>query len=145
VFRLSADRNLTLSLYTVLVGGVKAFADPGKKALRDRAATVQQGGMSAIAAAVTTAGTSEHTKASRPLETSVVRASLLTTPADGYAAACLALADATEPDYSAIKVPTLILAGSEDKTCPKPTVEFLTQNINGAKVVDISNIGHWHE
>jgi pimeloyl-ACP methyl ester carboxylesterase len=128
-----------------LVGGVKSFADPGKKALRDRAATVQQGGMAAIADAVTSAGTSQKTAASRILETAAVRASLLCTPADGYAYACLALADAKEPDYTAITAPTLILAGNEDKTCPKATVDFLTQNIKNSKVVDLPDVGHWHQ
>ena len=48
----------------VLIGGVKAFPDAGKKALSDRAAAVRKGGMAAIADTVTAAGTSQKTKSS---------------------------------------------------------------------------------
>lgn len=128
--------------------------------------------MSAIADAVTNAGTSEKTTSSRPLETAAgafpvepsfnrvliltdisaapiaqyaVRASLLSSPVEGYAQACLALAQATDPDYSKIAVPTLILAGSEDKTCPKATVDFLSERIKDSTVETLQDVGHWHQ
>ncbi|KAM0747624.1 putative hydrolase [Meredithblackwellia eburnea MCA 4105] len=129
----------------VLVGGVKSFAPAGVQALTGRAATVRTGGLSAIASTVTNAGISTLSSTSRPLSKVSVYASLITSPAEGYARACVALAGANDPDYSKIVVPTLFVAGTEDKTCPKATVEFLAKEIKGTKVVTLENVGHWHQ
>ncbi|GAA5960157.1 hypothetical protein JCM8115_002530 [Rhodotorula mucilaginosa] len=129
----------------VLLGPVKKFAPGGVEALTKRAATVREGGMISVAATVANAGVSAKTNSSRTLAKSIVRASLLTTPAEGYAQACLAAAGATDPDYSKITAPTLIFAGDEDKTAPKPTIDFLSQAINGSKVVQLAEVGHWHQ
>ncbi|GAA5876549.1 hypothetical protein JCM3774_003135 [Rhodotorula dairenensis] len=129
----------------VLLGPVKQFAPGGVDALTKRAATVREGGMISIADTVATAGVSAKTNSSRTLAKSVVRASLLMSPAEGYAQACLAAAGATDPDYSKISAPTLIFAGDEDKTAPKPTIEFLHGAINGSKVVQLADVGHWHQ
>ena len=127
-----------------LIGPVKSFAEAGVKALSDRAQTVRAGGMSAVADTVAVAGISQKSLAGRPLAKGMLRASLLSTSAFGYALACLALTKAVDPDYAAIRVPTLILAGAEDKTCPEATVKFLGGAIPGAKVVTLQDVGHWH-
>lgn len=101
--------------------------------------------MGAIADTVATAGTSKATQSSNPLAYASVRASLISTPANGYGQACLALAAASEPDYSKIAASTLILAGDEDKTCPEATVNFLSKEIKDTEVVKLSNVGHWHQ
>ncbi|EIW77955.1 alpha beta-hydrolase [Coniophora puteana RWD-64-598 SS2] len=128
----------------VLIGPVKSFAEAGVKALGARAEAVRTGGMSAVADTVAASGISQKSLASRPLAKGMLRASLLATPAFGYALACLALTKALDPDYAAIGVPTLILAGDEDRTCPEATVRFLEGAIGGAKVVTLRNVGHWH-
>ncbi|GAA5838810.1 hypothetical protein JCM11251_006746 [Rhodosporidiobolus azoricus] len=127
----------------VLIGPVKQFAEGGVNALTGRAGTVRQGGLPAIATTVATAGVSAKTASSRYLVKSAVLASLLATPAEGYAQACLAAAGAKDPDYTKITAPTLIISGSEDKTAPKPTIDFLKDAIKGSKVVEISDVGHW--
>ncbi|BGP23060.1 alpha/beta hydrolase, epoxide hydrolase-like protein [Rhodotorula toruloides] len=129
----------------VLLGPVKKMAPGGVDALTKRAETVRSGGMSAVVDAVSTAGCSAKTNASRPLSKAAVRASLLASQPEGYAQACLALAHADDPDYSAITAPTLIIAGSEDKTSPQPTIDFLSGAIKGAKVARIEDIGHWQQ
>ena len=59
--------------------------------------------------------------------------------------ACLALAAAPEPNYSAIQTKkTVILAGREDKTSPPATTEFLHEELKGSEVVWLENVGHWH-
>ncbi|EGN93887.1 hypothetical protein SERLA73DRAFT_156032 [Serpula lacrymans var. lacrymans S7.3] len=128
----------------ILIGPVKAFPEAGVKALTARAASVREQGMSGIADTVVAAGTSQITQSSRPLAKYAVRASLLTTPAEAYALACLALTKAADPDYSLITMPVLILAGTEDKTCPEATVIFLSEKMPQAKVVTFENVGHWH-
>ncbi|BGP30349.1 hypothetical protein JCM10296v2_002103 [Rhodotorula toruloides] len=129
----------------ILLGPVKKMAPGGVDALTKRAETVRSGGMSAIVDAVSTAGCSAKTNSSRPLSKAAVRASLLASQPEGYAQACLALAHADDPDYSAITAPTLIVAGSEDKTSPQSTIDFLSGAIPGAKVTKIEDIGHWHQ
>lgn len=140
----TAGRLTRLSLL-VLLGPVKQFAPGGVEALTKRAATVREGGMISIVDTVATAGVSAKTNSSRTLAKSVVRASLLMSPAEGYAQACLAAAAATDPDYSKITTPTLIFAGDEDKTAPKPTIDFLHKAINGSKIVHLAEVGHWHQ
>lgn len=127
---------------TVLLGPVKSFAPGGVAALTARASTVRAGGLSSIASAVTVAGISSASLSS-PLVKNAVLASLLSTPAEGYARACLAAASASDPDYSKITAPVLIIAGAEDKTCPKATVDFLVEHIKGAKVETLGSVGHW--
>lgn len=135
----------TFTMLAVLLGPVKSFAPGGVAALTGRAATVRQGGLAAIAAAVTAGGISALAFKSRPLVKSAVFSSLSTTPAEGYALACLALAAGRDPAYDAISAPTMIIGGDEDKTCPKATVEFLAGAIKGAKVVTLTPVGHWHQ
>lgn len=126
-----------------LIGPVRAMAEAGKAALAARAETVRKGGMVAVAAAITAAGTSAKTQSTRPLATGSVFASLMSQPSEGYASACLALAGGVDPDYGKITAPVCIVAGEEDKTSPKATTEFL-QAATGAKVVDMPGVGHWH-
>lgn len=101
--------------------------------------------MSVVAPAVTAGGISALALKSHALVKASVFASLIATPAEGYALACLALAAARDPPYDAITAPTLIIAGNEDKTCPMATVDFLASAIKGAKVVTLTDVGHWHQ
>ncbi|ORY28180.1 putative hydrolase [Naematelia encephala] len=127
----------------VLIGPVKQFPEAGFKALTGRAATVRETGMPGITPTVVSAGTSSTTQSSKPLAKGYVQASLLYTPAEGYAQTCVALANATDPAYEKISAPTLIIAGEEDKTSPKATIDFLQGKINGAKSETIQGVGHW--
>ena len=121
---------------------------PASENSRKRAAAVRAGGMasSSVAEAVTNAGTSQKTKSSRPLALTAVRASLLSQDPEGYAKGCTALAGATkEWDFSKIKVPTLIVTGSEDGICPPKNAEAYRQRLGGeCKVVVLEGVGHWH-
>lgn len=125
----------------VLIGPVKAFPEAGFKALTGRADTVRKGGMPAVADTVATAGTSPSIK--RPIVKGYVLSSLLATPPEGYAQACVALATAKDPDYSKITAPTMIIAGDEDKTAPRATIDFLAERIGGSSVQTCQQTGHW--
>lgn len=101
--------------------------------------------MDPVAAQILVGGLSELTKSSKPLVKSYVQLSLTSSLPEGYALACLALAAAPEPDYSAIRAKkTIILAGREDKTSPPATTEFLVGEIKGSEVVWLEDVGHWH-
>lgn len=77
-----------------------------------RAHTVLEHGMSSIVDQVVAAGLSERTRADSPLAVALVRALVLATKPEGYAAACRALAGASEPKYSRIEAETLVVAGA---------------------------------
>src|SRR6202040_2188718 len=83
-----------------------------------RAATVRARGMAAVADTIVAAGTSEQTRTQRPVAAAFVRQVLLGQDAEGYAAACEALAAATDPDFASVKVPVMLVTGSDDRTSP---------------------------
>lgn len=128
----------------VLLGPVKALGPPGKEAMQGRAKSVREQGMLAVADTICNAGLSEHTKSSRNLAVAFTRSSLLSTNAEGYARACLALREAADPDYARITCPVLLVGGSEDKTSPSATIQSLASAIKDSKVVTLQDVGHWH-
>lgn len=110
-----------------------------------RARTVRSRGLDPVAAQILVGGLADLTKSSKPLVKSYVELSITSSPPEGYALACLALAAAPDPNYSTIRAKkTVILAGKEDKTSPPATTEFLLEQIKGSQVVWLENVGHWH-
>lgn len=63
------------------------------------------------------------------------RFSLLNSPVEGYALACLVAAKATDSVFENITVDTLILAGQEDKASSENVVVFLKGHISKVKVI----------
>lgn len=61
---------------------------------------------------------------------------------------CHAMATAQEPNYGAIDVPLLIIAGSDDVTAPlsgpKEILEKYGTKTTEKTIKDLSGIGHWH-
>ena len=113
----------------------------------DRASKVQTQGLSSIVSAVVSAATSQRTKSESPLSLALIRALVLSTKAEGYAAACQALASASNPDFGQVQVPTLVVAGAEDYLSNKDTVSALLDSSTGLKrgqSVTLDNVGHWH-
>ena len=73
-----------------------------------------------------------------------MRTTFLATDPEVYAQTCHAVATASEPDYGKIKARTVVLAGEEDKTCPKATLHFLEREIGGeVKLVVVKDAAHW--
>lgn len=54
-----------------------------------------------------------------------IRALLLSQTPEGYSSNCRAISNAKRPDYAKIQCPLLILAGSDDKTCPMHFAESI--------------------
>ncbi|KAG4437052.1 hypothetical protein IFR05_007466 [Cadophora sp. M221] len=110
-----------------------------------RADTVRTFGMAAVVDAVVTAGTSEKSKSDNPVGISAVRMSLLGQDPEGYAKGCTALAGSSEAlPVGQIKGKTLILTGEDDKVSPPQVCEKYGQEIKGAKVQVLPQVGHWH-
>ncbi|HTH99586.1 MAG TPA: alpha/beta fold hydrolase [Acidisoma sp.] len=126
-----------------LIGAFPEPPEAARKALRDRAAKVRAEGMAAIADAIVTAGTSDDTKANNPAAASFVRESIMAQPAEGYARACEALAALSRADLSAVRCPTLVLNGDQDRTSPPDTGSALAGAIEGAEFRKLDGCGHW--
>ncbi|MGW6455747.1 alpha/beta fold hydrolase [Streptomyces sp. NPDC055078] len=127
-----------------LLGPVRALGPQAKEAMRARARTVRDGGMSAVADTIVSVATSRGTRAERPLAAALVRELLLGQDPEGYASACEALASAGEPDFTRIKAPVLLLTGSDDKTSPPAVNDDILALLPRAGLHIIEGIGHWH-
>ncbi|HQT63630.1 MAG: 3-oxoadipate enol-lactonase [Acidocella sp. 20-57-95] len=76
-------------------------------------------------------------------ETAGLRAMLLRTPAESYAAACEAIAAADlSASTATLKIPTLVLVGSEDKPTPVAFAQALHAAIAGSSLVIIEGAAH---
>ena len=91
---------------------------------------------------IPTAGTGSR---STPLQHAFIRTLLLSQRPEGYCSMCKALSDASPPDYAAIKMPTLIVAGEEDKSAPLAGCEEIYKRTGGEKSMEVvKGLGHWH-
>jgi len=141
--RLAATRPERVSKLALL-GALRAQPEPAKQSTRQRAATVREKGMEAVAPGIVAAATSERTRHDHPALAAFVRELLFRQDPRGYAACCEALANAVTPDYAGIKSPVLLIAGSDDKTSPPELSESLAKEISFASVEIIPDVGHWH-
>jgi 3-oxoadipate enol-lactonase len=104
----------------------------------DRAAAVRAGGMAAVADAVVarwfTAGF---------VDVQTYRHMLLTTPVDGYAACCEAIAALDlRPVLGAIRAPTLVIAGALDPATPPELGRQIASAVPGARFVEVAGAAH---
>ena len=111
-----------------------ALAIPPAQAWRDRAALVRSSGMEAVVDSVmarwVTPGFLQDPAATG------LRAMLLRTPPEGYAAAAETLADTDlSTDTAALRMPALVLVGDQDQATPVASAEALRGALNGSMVV----------
>ena len=83
---------------------------------------------------------------STPLQQAFIRQLLLSQDPKGYQSMCAVVGGAKVPDYDKIKIPTLIIAGDEDKSAPLSGCKEIQSRIGSKnkqfKVVE--KMGHWH-
>lgn len=127
----------------ILLGPVRAQPDKAKAATRERAATVRDNGMSAIAEGIAQGATSDQAARHNSLVRPLVRELLLGQNAEAYARACEALAAADNPDLSKITAKTLLITGDEDKVSTPATNEAIEAELADAERHTITGIGHW--
>lgn len=118
--------------------------EAGVTGMLARSKAVRENGMWDVANTISQTATAEETKTSNPTGVAAVRISLLGQDPEGYAKGCTALASAPDLDFAQIKVPTLILTGSEDKVSPPALCERYASQISGSKVDTLDKVGHWH-
>lgn len=104
----------------------------------DRAAAVRSGGMSAVADTVLARWFTPAYTAVEPY-----RQMLLSTPVEGYAACCEAIAALDlRPVLGAIAAPTLVISGAQDPATPPALGRQIAQAVPGARFVEVAGAAH---
>ena len=109
-----------------------------KEGWNARIATVKKDGMKSVSSAVVERWFTSGFRASSPEKVAQAQRVLEQTPPEGYAACCAAIRDMDQRDAVAqIKVPTLVIYGGSDSVIPIPDAHFLTEQIRGAKELEL--------
>jgi 3-oxoadipate enol-lactonase len=109
----------------------------------ERAATVRAEGVDAIADATMGRWFSASFRDAEPAVVTRFREMLVSTPAEGYVACCDVLADTDlTTELAGIRVPTLVLTGSEDPTITPTHGDELAGAIPGARHVTLDGAAH---
>lgn len=116
---------------------------PPRELWLERAALVRAEGTAAVADSVLgrwfTPGFAEH----EPAAVGRVREMLLSTPAEGYAACCEAIAEHDlRAELGGITAPTLVIAGEEDPATPPEHARRLEEGIPGARLLVVPDARH---
>lgn len=137
---LALDQADRLSSLTLACTAAR-FGDPATWA--DRARSVRAEGTGALVEPTRARWFTAETQQERPDEVDRVMAMLTATPAEGYARCCEALAAYDARDrLSAIGVPTLVIAGSEDPTAGPDSARELAGSIPEAELVVLEGAAH---
>ncbi len=76
--------------------------------------------------------------ASHPEQIALMRQVMERIPVEGYAGCCAAIRDMDQrDDIAAIRVPTLVIAGTHDVATPPADGRFLAERIKGAKYAEL--------
>ena len=141
-----AAKNPSLVSNLVLFGPIKAPPDQGRTGARDRAAKVRGGGMAAVADTIISNAFAPSTLKSRPEVVSFGRELLSRQNPEGYALACMSLAESKDPDWTKIQAKTTIVSGSEDKVANPTLCKTIAGLVEHTKVqlITFEDVGHWH-
>lgn len=123
----------------------EADTDATKEARLQTIENVRAEGLGQLADGMIAKVLGETTLRTKPELTAAVKQSILKCSPVGVIHALQAMAsrlDSTE-DLSSIKVPTLILAGSEDKVTPISAAQRMAEGIPNSTVVEIAQAGHF--
>lgn len=106
----------------------------------ERAATVRAEGVEAVADGVLGRWLTEEVD---PDLRARMRAMIVATPPEGYAAATEVVAHLDlRDDLASIAAPTVVVSGSADPACPPPIGRALAAGIPGAEFVELSGAAH---
>jgi len=109
----------------------------------DRAATVRAEGVRAIADAGLERWLSPAFMEREPEAAARVKAMLIATPAEGYAACCGVIERMDQVDeLDRIGAPTLVVAGAEDPATPPDHAELIASRIPGARLEIVPDARH---
>lgn len=83
---------------------------------------------------------------STPLQKAFIRELLLGQDPKGYAALCRAISTAQPPNYGAVRAPSLLIAGVEDKSASMEGCKHIFERASSRKksLEVLEGVGHWH-
>jgi 3-oxoadipate enol-lactonase len=138
-----AIRHPELISKLVLANTAAKYPEASLAAWAQRIAAVEAGGLDPIVNTVMERYFHAEFRAAQADAVAEARATLLRTKADGYVAACHAVAGVNWLDRLAqIKCPTLILAGALDVGAPVALSEAMAAQIAGSKLVVMPKASH---
>ena len=113
------------------------------QAWTERAAAVRAGGITAVADTVISRWFTPAWAAAHPDPVAQMRALLLATPPEGYAACCEAIAGMDLlADLPRIRARTLVVAGAEDPVTPPAHARAIAERIPDARLEILSSAAH---
>lgn len=132
-----------LDRFDALVLACTSARVPSPDAYRERAATVREVGIEPVADAAVARWFTKETFRERPELPARFREILVSTPLEGYAGCCEALAGWDFRDGLAdIAVPTLVIAGEDDEATPAGDTDLIAETIPGAQLVTLEGAAH---
>ena len=138
-----ALRHPSLVAALVVANSTSSYPEAARGMWRDRIATVNAGGVEAIAEAVMARYFHDGFRAEQPATVARFRRRLVTTGAAGYVACCAAVAgiDTTER-LPQVGVPTLVVAGELDAGTPLPMSEAIASRVQHGQLDVIAGASH---
>jgi 3-oxoadipate enol-lactonase len=110
---------------------------------QERAKTVRAQGMGSIAGTLLGRWVPAEFATRRPDIVENLRAMLVSTPVEGYAACCAAIETMDlEPDLARVTAPTLVLAALEDESTPPAHAQRIAARIAGSQLTLIAGAAH---
>ncbi|MDA2893216.1 3-oxoadipate enol-lactonase [Mycolicibacterium sp. BiH015] len=116
---------------------------PPASAWTERAATVRAGGSAAVASAVVARWFTPDFLTAHPEAREAYERMVSSTPAEGYAGCCEAIAALDlRDDLPGITAPTLAVAGAEDPATPPAKLDQIATTIPGARMLVVDRAAH---
>lgn len=108
-----------------------------------RIATIRAGGIASLSEPVLERWFSKKFRTERLADLAGWRHMLTRTPVDGYIGCCAALAETDlRASTAGLRLPVLVIAGSEDGSTPPDLVREMAESIEGARFELIRGVGH---
>ena len=116
---------------------------PPAEAWTERAAVVRAQGSKAVAPAVVERWFTPAYLTAHPDERRAYEQMIRSTPAEGYAGCCEAIAELDlREQLPAITAPTLVIAGEDDPATPPAKLEDIAARIPGARLLSVPRAAH---
>ncbi|KAH7115193.1 Alpha/Beta hydrolase protein [Dendryphion nanum] len=131
-------------LAAILIGPV--YPSPSViPVFESRIQAIEKNGMEAVANSVPQTATGARAS---PLTRSFIRELILAQDPAGYISHCRVIINAQPPDYAAIRVPVLVLAGEEDRSAPLEACRRMFEELGTSgdrkRLEVLEGVGHWH-
>jgi len=127
----------------VLANTTSGYTPTGREALAQRIATVESHGIAAIATGTMTRFFSESFRLAHAATVARHQRLLESTDPEGYTACASAICDAEfNGKLHQVRVPTLVVTGSQDESLPADAALGLARAIQGAQLVTLQGCAH---